>query len=180
MWRVPQLEIPVFNPSTATGEVLRCQATMLAVDASHSERTASVTGGSGSARRISWQQAAAGVALALTAVVVVIPLRRRFTVRREVRRLIGERSPAEIRDAVHTRLEERGVDPVVLMRESSDRGEAYRSLRSLLDALERDRIDVRDPRKEVPQAPRSAGGVKYPSVARDQWRVQTGAPRRAV
>jgi hypothetical protein len=52
----------------------------------------------------------------------------------------------DIRARVDAKL---GVDPAVLLAERSDRGDAYRSLRSLLDAMERDRDIGVDTKKEI-------------------------------
>ena len=142
---VPSLELPIFAPASQARTTLRCEQTTLAVTAAAPpEVTVAET-----ARVPVWPYAAGVGVIALAASLTVLPLRRRLALRREVHTLMGERTPAEIRDAVHDRLERNGLDPVVLLRERTDRGEAYRSLRSLLDALERDRIDVGDPRKEV-------------------------------
>src|SRR5438067_2487249 len=65
--------------------------------------------------------------------------RRSRRIRNEVRALVRV-TPPETRLAVDDYLTRRGVAPSALMREASERGDAYRSLRSLLDALERDRI----------------------------------------
>jgi hypothetical protein len=51
-------------------------------------------------------------------------------------------TPAETRVAVDNWLVARGADPMLLVREQSDRGDAYRALRSLLDAAERERLTV--------------------------------------
>ena len=75
--------------------------------------------------------------------------RRRRAMRTELGELTVDPAPAAIRDAVHLRLEQRGLSPAVLLREASERGEAYRSLRSLLDALERDRILVERRDREI-------------------------------
>ncbi|HLJ73383.1 MAG TPA: hypothetical protein VKU62_02265, partial [Thermoanaerobaculia bacterium] len=48
--------------------------------------------------------------------------------------------PVETRAAVDDFLHAHGIDPAELLREPTERGDAYRSLRSLLDALERDRL----------------------------------------
>jgi hypothetical protein len=59
-------------------------------------------------------------------------LRRELAVRRGAKEIVRDATPAEIR----TRIEQRvHVD----LREASDRGDAYRALRSLLDAAERER-----------------------------------------
>jgi hypothetical protein len=68
---------------------------------------------------------------------------RARAIRRDTRALVRE-TPAETRIAVDEWLSTRGVDPTAILRETSDRGEAYRALRSLLDAAERDRL-VADP-----------------------------------
>jgi hypothetical protein len=68
---------------------------------------------------------------------------------KELRELTRDPAPAAIREAVHARLETRGIQPRELLREASERGEAYRALRSLLDALDRDRIDVGNREREV-------------------------------
>jgi len=48
---------------------------------------------------------------------------------------------AEVRAAVHDLLMRLEVDPDQLLRESSERGDAYRVVRSIADAIETDRID---------------------------------------
>jgi hypothetical protein len=58
-------------------------------------------------------------------------------VRRLVRPTVGE-----TRQAVDEYLLSRGIEPAALLREPTDRGDAYRSLRSLLDALEHERVDA--------------------------------------
>jgi hypothetical protein len=64
---------------------------------------------------------------------------RARTIRRDTRALVRG-SPAETRIAVDEWLSARGIDPIAILRETSDRGDAYRALRSLLDAAERDRL----------------------------------------
>jgi hypothetical protein len=143
---VPALEMPVFAPSLASRVTLRCEQTTLAVTAAARPDPAAAPAVPPAPV---WPYAAAGGVIAAAAALTLVPLRRRLLLRREVGGLMRDRSPAEIREAVHDRLERRGLDPVALLREPSDRGEAYRALRSLLDALEHDRIDVGDPKKEV-------------------------------
>src|SRR5262249_1823132 len=60
-------------------------------------------------------------------------------IRSTVQRMVRPTAP-ETRMAVDAYLQSRGIEPGALMREASDRGDAYRSLRSLLDALERERM----------------------------------------
>jgi len=59
--------------------------------------------------------------------------------RRDTRSLVRP-TPAETRIAVDEWLSARGIDPIVVLRETSDRGDAYRALRSLLDAADHDRL----------------------------------------
>ena len=66
--------------------------------------------------------------------------RRSERVRSVVRRLIRPTVP-ETRDAVDAWLAARGIDPAALLHEASDPGDAYRSLRSLFDAMERERTE---------------------------------------
>jgi hypothetical protein len=78
-------------------------------------------------------------AIALVAVIAVVRARRSVAGRAGA--LVGDRSPAEVRAAVHDLLARREFDPDQLLRESSERGDAYRAVRSLADAIETDRID---------------------------------------
>jgi hypothetical protein len=64
---------------------------------------------------------------------------RARALRRDTRAIVRE-TPAGTRIAVDQWLTARGIDPIVILRETSDRGDAYRALRSLLDAAERDRL----------------------------------------
>ncbi|MDQ6800709.1 MAG: BatD family protein [Acidobacteriota bacterium] len=64
---------------------------------------------------------------------------RSHRIRNAVGRLVRPTAP-ETRAAVDEYLQMRGIEPAALIREPSDRGDAYRSLRSLLDALERERV----------------------------------------
>ena len=73
-------------------------------------------------------------------IMLMLPrIRRSRNISTQVRNLVRP-TPQETRAAVDEYLAGRGIDPALLIREPSDRGDAYRSLRSLLDALDRDRI----------------------------------------
>ncbi|HKO00201.1 MAG TPA: BatD family protein [Thermoanaerobaculia bacterium] len=88
-----------------------------------------------------------GVALIVIALVISVPrLRRSSAKRRELDALVRGRTPAEVRGAVDGWLLKKRLDPAMLVNERSDRGDALRSLRSLLDALEHERIE-NDPRE---------------------------------
>ena len=84
---------------------------------------------------------AAGV-LAAFAIIIAIAgprVQRVMRIRRETHSLLRE-TLTETRAAVDTWLVAAGTDPTLLIREQSDRGDAYRALRSLLEAAERDRL----------------------------------------
>jgi hypothetical protein len=74
---------------------------------------------------------------------VVARTQRSHRIRSAVRRLVRP-TPPETRAAVDEYLHLRGIEPGALIREPSDRGDAYRALRSLLDALERERVVAGD------------------------------------
>jgi len=82
-----------------------------------------------------------GIAAALLALLGIVwpRLARATRVRRDTKALVRE-APAETRIAVEEWLSAHAIDPTALLRETSERGDAYRALRSLLDAAERDRL----------------------------------------
>jgi hypothetical protein len=84
---------------------------------------------------------AAGVLVAIAVVLAIAGPRvqRGMRIRRETRSLLRE-TPSETRVAVDAWLVAAGADPSLLVREQSDRGDAYRALRSLLEAAERERL----------------------------------------
>ena len=124
-----------------TRQTLRCEATTLAVRAASPNEPppALVRHRRPIDLRTSGAIAAAGV-LALSLIgLAVLRAQRSRKIRGEVRALI-KGTPPETRTAVDDYLARRGIAPTELLREPSERGDAYRSLRSLLDALERDRL----------------------------------------
>ncbi|HEX7678470.1 MAG TPA: hypothetical protein VF713_10125, partial [Thermoanaerobaculia bacterium] len=82
-----------------------------------------------------------GIAAGLLVVLALIwpRLANASLIRRDIRALVRE-TPDTTRAAVDEWLSVRGADPAALLRETSERGDAYRALRSLLDAAERDRL----------------------------------------
>ena len=144
--RVPPL---VTDALTANGQrqSLRCEGTTLDVQPASIEGGASplTPAAATSARlaRLTWRDVwpfFALIALLLLALLFVPGLRRRAARRREVRALVRDRTPAEVREALASLLAARGLDTASLMAEASERGDAWRAVRSLLDALERDRL----------------------------------------
>ena len=147
--KIPALQLPVFSTATDKRELLQCAARSLAVTAAGRPRVAVAPPAVEPApsRTIPFAVAAA---LAVVSLVLVLPWwRRRAKLQSRIREIKADETPAVVREKVHSTLEARGIDPVTLLREGSDRGDAYRSLRSLLDALERDRIDVDDRSREM-------------------------------
>jgi oxygen tolerance protein BatD len=137
---IPALTSTVLTEA-GTRQSLRCEATTLAVRAaSPDEPTPALAQHRRppSARTIVTIALAVLLALALIGL-ALLRMRRSRRIRNEVRGLVRA-TPPETRLAVDEYLSWRGIDPAKLMREPSERGDAYRSLRSLLDALERDRI----------------------------------------
>ena len=149
---IPAMEMAVFSPSTSTRRLLRCEAATLAVTAAEApdEKPDAAAPAALPLQRRVWPLAAVGVSLVVAALLLLIPrLRERRRVNRQLRELTASGEPAQIRESLHAKLEARGVNVGELMRETSDRGDAYRAVRSLLDALERDRIEVPDVQREI-------------------------------
>jgi hypothetical protein len=136
----PPLSATVLTPAGLRKE-LRCQAATLMVRAASPNeppprlalRRPPIT------RRSVALFLAALVVICTVIALAVARTQRSQRVRDAVRQLVRPSAP-ETRAAVDHYLESRGIDPASLIREPTDRGDAYRSLRSLLDALERDRI----------------------------------------
>lgn len=145
---IPALTSTVLTEA-GTRQQLRCEATTLAVRAASPDepppqlarrRAADV-------REIATIAAVALLALSLAGL-ALLRARRSRRIRYEVRGLVRA-TPPQTRVAVDDYLTRRGIEPSALIREASERGDAYRSLRSLLDALERDRIVAGD--REIAQ-----------------------------
>lgn len=81
-----------------------------------------------------------GAALALLLSLALTRLWRRKRREGAAARALLHASPADTRTAVDGWLHSRGLDPSALMREGSDRGDAFRAVRSLLDAQESGRF----------------------------------------
>lgn len=148
---IPPLQIPVFSTAADERQLLQCPASTLAVTAAERPPLAigplPVTQPSIGSRAAPFVIAAA---IGMACLVFVLPWwRRRSNLQSLVQRIMADETPSAVRDGVHAALEVRGIDPLTLLREGSDRGDAYRSLRSLLDALERDRIEVDDSSREI-------------------------------
>ncbi len=145
---IPPLQLTAFSPARGARQTLRCEATTLAVSAQSKGVAPAAAPAVASRRR--WWPIAAAVTIAIVALALILPwLRRRQRINREIHEVTSSGEPARIRADLHAQMERSGLDPSRLLKESSDRGDAYRSVRSLLDALERDRIDVGDVQREI-------------------------------
>jgi len=131
--QVPALTMNVFAPSSGVRRELRCAGTFLDVAAAKAPAPSPVAAPRPPAERtIPWQWVAAALAL-LVALLGALPrIRRELALRKTAREIVRDATPAEIRQRMESRVH---VD----LREASDRGDAWRSLRSLLDAAERER-----------------------------------------
>jgi hypothetical protein len=132
---IPPLVAKAFNPNLSRREELRCAASTLEVQEASSggapaPSPARAIGVSGAKHILPWAMVI--IALFLSIVISIKPIRRSIEVRRKVRSVMRS---GNIREAVHQL-----IDPNVVASEASDRGDAYRALRSLLDAVERDRV----------------------------------------
>jgi hypothetical protein len=145
VFTVPPLTMPILS-SGGVRRDLRCERRALVVEAADA---AAVQPHAPLAKRDARVEAArrslpligivAGILIALA---IVWPrLSRASNIRRETRALVRG-TPSEVRTAVEDWLSAHGADGSALLRETSERGDTYRALRSLLDAAERDRFVV--------------------------------------
>lgn len=135
--QIPPLFTTFMTPAGERRE-LRCEAKTLEVSAATSEGTAPAP-----VRRLRSSRALTPVVIVIAAVVVILMVipraRRTMRLRADAQRLVRA-TPAETRAAVEEALVARGLEPTALIREASDRGDAFRAFRSLIDAAEHDRI----------------------------------------
>jgi hypothetical protein len=143
MFAIPPLTTSVLTSAGVRRE-LRCEQRALIVEAS--DATASPPPASEHPRDARLEAARRslpfiGIAAAMLVLLALIwpRLVRSRQIRRDTRALVRE-MPAETRGAVDEWLTAQGVDPAALLREPSERGDALRALRSLLDGAERDRL----------------------------------------
>ena len=155
MFEVPPLSMQIFDPASGTRRDLRCATSFVnAVAAAPVETPLPIV--KPSVRPLPWPWIAGALALALAALFTLPRLRRELLLRRAVSEIVREASPAEIRARIEVRM------PVDL-RENSERGDAMRALRSLLDAAERDRDIAVDSEKEITRRVRDVLAAGPPS-----------------
>lgn len=141
MLELPPLTMRIFDPSTGARRELRCGNAFVNAVATETPE-APLPPVTRAARSLPWPLFAAALALALLALLVAPRVSRELRLRRAVREIVRDATPAEIRARVEARV------PANL-REASERGDAWRALRSLLDAAERDRDIAEDSEKEI-------------------------------
>jgi hypothetical protein len=129
---IPPLTMSVFAPSSGVRRELRCAASVLDVVAASVPQASPAPPTAKKTRDIPWRWLA-GVAAMLVTLLLAIPrILRERRIRREALDIVREATPAEIRARMESRV-------TFDLREASDRGDAWRALRSLLDATEKER-----------------------------------------
>lgn len=136
-FKLPGLESTFLTPE-GERRTVRCEAKT--IDVSTSSAAGLAPPPVKKVRTASWLRETGIAIAAIVTVLLLVPrARRNMKLKRDVNALLRD-TPQETRDAVEAALIARGLDPFTLMRESSDRGDAFRAFRSLIDAAERDRI----------------------------------------
>jgi hypothetical protein len=143
MFVIPPLMTPTLTSAGVQRE-LRCEQRAVLVqgaDAAVMQPHAPPPSGNSPAEAARQSLPFIGIAAAILVLLAIAwpRIARTRAIRRHTRALVRE-TPSETRLAVDEWLSSRGIDPIAMIRETSDRGEAYRALRSLLDAAERDRL----------------------------------------
>ena len=130
---VPPLTMRIFDPIAGVRRELRCTSAFLPVVATTAPDIATPAAEAEKAqRRIPWPWLAGGGALLLALLVAIPHVTRELALRREAQRIVRGATPAEVRALMEARVK-------IPIDEPSDRGDAWRALRSLLDAAERER-----------------------------------------
>ena len=143
---VPPLTLRTFDPAAGQRKDLRCEPATIeaAAAAPHVPEEPSEDRrrpARNLARVLPW--IGAGLLGLVLAAVIGRRAMRELGIRRAARAILDGKSPAEIRAILDLRF-----DPAILG-EASDRGDAYRALRSLLDAADRGRDVAADSEDEI-------------------------------
>jgi hypothetical protein len=133
---IPDLALLTFDPAAGARRELRCTGRTFVAEAAEQPAAEppppDVRREAVERRYAPW--IAGATLLALLAGLAIPRLRRAMRLRRDVRAIVGDGLPAGIRQRIDAR-----VDAARLLTERSDRGDAYRALRSILDAAEQER-----------------------------------------
>jgi hypothetical protein len=150
---IPPLVLTAYDPASDSRHTLRCESSTLEVSTvalpPHTLPPGTPSARLPFSRRIVLGTVGTLVTAALLALLVMPRLARQQRVRREARRIISTRSPAQIREQLLVLIALRGLNPAALLAEESERGEAWRAVRSILDAVERDRVQAADAEDEI-------------------------------
>lgn len=139
---IPAMTMTTFSPSAATRNTLPCEEQTLwsaAVPAAGRE-VSRLPGGGTPPRQPARTPAFLALIVIAIGIIAVPRIRRELALRREVREIVRS---GDVRARMDARF---GVE---LLNEQTDRGDAYRSLRSLLDVIDRDRDLGIDAKKEL-------------------------------
>jgi hypothetical protein len=142
MFVIPPLTTAILTPAGVRRE-LRCEQRALIVESVDATAIQPHAAPVGSAREEAARRSLPFIGIVAAILILVAIAWPRIARARRIRgdtRALMRETPAEMRAAVDEWLSSRGIDPVAILRETSDRGDAYRALRSLLDAAERDRL----------------------------------------
>jgi len=139
---LPPLSMRIFDPKAGARRELQCATAFVnAVDV-RPGLEAPLPAVTASARPLPWPWIAGALASLLAILIAVPRVRRELALRRAVREITRDASPSEIRARMEARVR---ID----LREASERGDAWRALRSLLDAAERERDLAVDADREI-------------------------------
>jgi hypothetical protein len=150
---VPAVRSALFSPSSATRQTVRCGGGN--VDVVAAAAPAQPASGVAAAERprvdLTRLLTIAGIVLVLVILALVLAprLRRAAALRRQTTLLVKGKTPAEIREAVDAWLAARRIQPAKLLTSASDAGDAFRALRSILDAAQRDHIAAAESAREI-------------------------------
>ncbi len=128
---LPMIAAEAFNPANAQRIHLRCGPMTLTVQQVVRHPASGIR--HPEAVKRDWRPWAGAILLLVVVIAIVTPPLRRAAARRKDVRLI-------VNGGLHDYLVRKKVDENVLAKEISDRGDAYRSLVSLLDAMQRERV----------------------------------------
>ena len=134
-------------PPIASRPDLRCAARTLTVSSAVPEPPPPALGEPVRFRPIAQLRQAAPWIGGVVLLVIVAAVARPAIARERQRKREGKRAAAD----VEAWLAGRGIDPAFLATETSDRGDAYRALRSIRDAVEHDRIHASEAKEEIEQ-----------------------------
>jgi hypothetical protein len=141
--QIPPLAMRVFVPETGERRELRCASSFIDVIAALPPSPQQVAPHAPEVNAPpKWPWIAGTLAVLVALIVLATQIRRELALRREVREVLRDATPEEIRVRVANRVK---IDP----RESTDRGDAWRALLSLLDAKERERDIAVDAEGEI-------------------------------